>query len=177
MTIAIQRKIGFNFKYSKEGQGSTASEQKEGFHGWKITERGHSCWLSGKESACQSRRQSFNPWVKKIPWSRKWQHTPVFSPGKSHGQRSLVGYRQWGSQELDMTKWLNNNSNNYLEETSRVGGFLPRVIRHQGWEDSEWTDWVEFLLQPGHADPARLSPRWRPRHQKDSAETGWGLVK
>ena len=33
-----------------------------------------------------------DPWVGKIPWSRKWQPTPVFLPGKSHGQRSLVGY-------------------------------------------------------------------------------------
>ena len=36
----------------------------------------------------------FNPWVGKIPWRRKWQPTPVFSPGKSHGRRSLVGYSQ-----------------------------------------------------------------------------------
>ena len=33
----------------------------------------------------------FNPWVGKIPWRRKWQPTLVFLPGKSHGQRSLVG--------------------------------------------------------------------------------------
>ena len=52
-------------------------------------------WLSGKESTCQCRRHrrcGFNPWVGKILWSRKWQPTPVFLPGKSHGQRSLVGY-------------------------------------------------------------------------------------
>ena len=30
--------------------------------------------------------------VRKIPWRRKWQHTPIFLPGESHGQRSLVGY-------------------------------------------------------------------------------------
>ena len=34
--------------------------------------------------------QGFDPWVRKIPWRRKWQLTPVFLPGKSHGQRSLV---------------------------------------------------------------------------------------
>ena len=33
-----------------------------------------------------------SPWVRKIPWSRKWQPTPVFSPGKFHGQRNLAGY-------------------------------------------------------------------------------------
>ena len=34
----------------------------------------------------------FDPWVGKIPWRRKWQPTPVFLPGKSHGERSLAGY-------------------------------------------------------------------------------------
>ena len=34
-------------------------------------------WLSGKESACQCRRYGFNPWIRKIPWSRKWKPTPV----------------------------------------------------------------------------------------------------
>ena len=52
-------------------------------------------WLSDKESVCQCRkckRHRFNPWVRKIPWKRKWQPTPVFLPGKFHGQRSLVAY-------------------------------------------------------------------------------------
>ena len=37
---------------------------------------------------------------------RQWQPTPVFLPGKSHGQRSLVGYSPWGREESDTTKWL-----------------------------------------------------------------------
>ena len=45
---------------------------------------GLSMCLGGKESTCQCRRCGFNPWVKKIPWRRKWQPTPVFLPGKSH---------------------------------------------------------------------------------------------
>ena len=49
-------------------------------------------WLSGKESACQCRRQGFHLWVGKIPWRSKWQPTPVFLPWKSHGQGCLVGY-------------------------------------------------------------------------------------
>ena len=53
---------------------------------------GLSRWLSGKESTCQGKRHGFNSWVKKFPWRRKWQPTPVFLPGESHGQRSLVGY-------------------------------------------------------------------------------------
>ena len=65
-------------------------------------------WLSGKESACQCkrcRRLEFDPWVRKIPWKRKWQSTPVFLPKKSHGQRSLVGYSPWGCKEWDTTDW------------------------------------------------------------------------
>ena len=45
-------------------------------------------------------------WIGKIPWGRKWQSTPVLLPGKSHGQRSLVGYRPWRHKELDTTEQL-----------------------------------------------------------------------
>ena len=60
-------------------------------------------WLSGKEPTYQCRRCWFDTWFRKIPWIRKWQPTPVFLPGKSHGQRSLVGYSPWGLKELDTT--------------------------------------------------------------------------
>ena len=49
-------------------------------------------WLSSKQSANQCRRCRFNPWVRKTPWRMAWQHTPIFLPGKSFEQRSLVGY-------------------------------------------------------------------------------------
>ena len=63
----------------------------------------------GKESTCQCRRcerLGFNPWVGIISWRRKWQHTPVFLPGKSHGWRSLADYSPWDHKELDTTEWL-----------------------------------------------------------------------
>ena len=63
-------------------------------------------WFSGKEFACQCRRWQFDPWVRKIPWRRKWQPTPVFLSGKSQGERSLVGYGPWGCKESEMTKQL-----------------------------------------------------------------------
>ena len=53
-------------------------------------------WLSSKESPCQCRRRGFNPWVRKIPWRRKWQPTLVFLPGNFLGQRSSAGYSPWG---------------------------------------------------------------------------------
>ena len=64
---------------------------------------------SDKESACQcwrGRRQRFDPWIGKIPLSKKWQPTPVFLPEKFHGQRSLVGFSPWSHRELDMTEHI-----------------------------------------------------------------------
>ena len=58
----------------------------------------------GKDSACKCRRPGFDPWVGKIPWRRKRQPTPVFSPGGSHAQRSLAGCSPWGHKEFDMTE-------------------------------------------------------------------------
>ena len=61
---------------------------------------------SGKEPACQCRRHKrhrFNSWVGKILWRRAWQPTPVFLPGESHGQRSLVGFCPWGDKESDQS--------------------------------------------------------------------------
>ena len=55
---------------------------------------------SGKETTCQCRRHRFNPWVRKIPWRRKWQPTLVFSPEKSHGRRSLGVYTPWGCKRV-----------------------------------------------------------------------------
>ena len=72
----------------------------------KLTNSG----ASGKKSACQCKRctrpkrQRFNPCDGKIPWSKKWQPTPVFLPGKFQGQKSLVGYSSWGHKQLDTTQ-------------------------------------------------------------------------
>ena len=44
------------------------------------------------------------PGLGRSPWRRKWQPTPVFLPGKSHGRRNLVGYSPWGRKESDMTE-------------------------------------------------------------------------
>ena len=47
----------------------------------------------------------FYPCIGKIPWRRKWQSTPVFLPGESHGQRSLAGYSPWGRKSRT---WLSD---------------------------------------------------------------------
>ena len=65
-------------------------------------------WLRGKDSTGQCRKQRSDSWVGRILLRRKWQPTPVFFPGKSHEQRSLVGYSPWGHKESDTTEQLNN---------------------------------------------------------------------
>ena len=65
-------------------------------------------WHSGKDSACQCsrcKRLGFDPWVRKILWSRKWQPTLVFLPGKFHGRRS-----PWDHRESDMTEQLSTHT-------------------------------------------------------------------
>ena len=62
---------------------------------------------SGIKPTCQCRRHKrrrFDPSVQKIPWRRKWQPTPVFLSGESHGQTSLAVYSPWSHKESDMTE-------------------------------------------------------------------------
>ena len=79
--------------------------------------------ISGKEAAGQCRRYNrcgFYPWIGKIPWRTEWHSAPVLLPGKSHGQRSLVGYNPWGLKESDRTEWLSAHT----EEAVKVLGFV-----------------------------------------------------
>ena len=50
------------------------------------------------------KRWKFDPWVRKIPWRKAGQPTPLFLPGESQGQRSLAGYSPWGRKELGTTE-------------------------------------------------------------------------
>ena len=91
--------------------------------GWFLTQsKGLSSQVvQWQESACQCRRHKrlrFSPWVRKIPWSRKWQPTSVFLPGKFLRQRSLAGHSSWGHKESYTTEQLNNK---WLSIHSRLG--------------------------------------------------------
>ena len=73
---------------------------------------------SGKESACQCRRhrrRGSDPWIRKIPCSRKWQPTPVFLLGKFHGQKSLVGYSPWGCKEWDEHTHTHTHTHRFIK--------------------------------------------------------------
>ena len=74
--------------------------------------RGFPGGISSNEPACQCR--SFKrTWVRKFPWRRAWQPTPVFLPGESHGQRSLEGYSPQGHKESDTTEATQHARTNF----------------------------------------------------------------
>ena len=58
-------------------------------------------------------------WVRKILWRRKWQPTPVFLPGKSHGPRSLVGYSSWGRKESDTIDHTHTHTHAHTHMTAQ----------------------------------------------------------
>ena len=75
----------------------------------------------GKESVCKAgdKRSRFDPWVRKIPWRRAWQPTPVFLPGESYGQRRL-GLQTIGSQRVrhDWNNWPQTHTSNPIMRAS-----------------------------------------------------------
>ena len=82
----------------------------------------------------------------KIPWRRTWQPTPVFLPGESHGQRSLVGYSPWDHWKSDTTEQLHfhfslscigEGNGNIIPGTGEPGG-LPSLGSHRVGHD--WSD-------------------------------------
>ena len=90
------------------------------------------------------RRPGFDHWVRKIPWRRKWQSTPVFLPGKSHGWRSLVHgvhtlhvvVKSWTwLSDFTFTSELPDSEMVYLKYIVKLGkcvfqlwSFLSRII-------------------------------------------------
>ena len=87
--------------------------------------------MQWRECACQCRRHRrlvFNPWVGKIPWSRKWQPTPIFLPEKTHGQRSLADYSPWGHKEFDMTLSTQASTHTLTDITKRQQVLLHNYI-------------------------------------------------
>ena len=80
-------------------------------------------------NAGDTRDTGSDPWVEKIPWRKKWQPSPVFLPGKSHGQRSLVGYCPLGHKESDKTKGLSTHTHIMLHQFLQPGTVLsPAVV-------------------------------------------------
>ena len=71
------------------------------------------------------RETGFNPWVRKIPWRRKWQPTPVLLPEKFHEWRSLVGYSPRGRKELDTTEGLHFHFSGRSDWEQNIQSIFP----------------------------------------------------
>ena len=93
-------------------------------------------WHSGRESDCQwkrCKRCAFNTWVRKIPWRRKWQPTPIFLPGKFQELRSLAAYSSWGDKELDMTEQLNMHGWFFKTENIIIKSNKILLLKSKSW--------------------------------------------
>ena len=109
--------------------------------------------LTGKEPTCQCRRYGFNPWVRKIPWRRKWQPTPVFLPGESHGQRSLAGYSR---EESDTTVCVHTGSPSFTLCSRSCSPGATAVWRPQCLTGGPDPDHLQREGAPGHHALLRL---------------------
>ena len=110
---------------------------------------------SGEASTYQCRRHVFDPWIRKIPWNRKWQPTPVFLPGKSHEQRSLAGYSPWDCKVSDVTEQLSTQAPMLLFVHSVMSDSLqPHGLQHARLPcpslSQTHVHWVGDATQPSH---------------------------
>ena len=92
--------------------------------------------LAKKKPTCQCRRYQrlgFVPWVRKIPWCRKWQPSPVFLPGKFHGQKILAGYSPWGRKELNTAEHTHTHTHTYIHIHTFFFRFFPSWVTTRCW--------------------------------------------
>ena len=95
----------------------------------------------------------FDPWVGKIPWRRKWQHTPVYLPGKCHRQKSLVGYNPRGSKWLDITEHTHIHTHTHTslapkDDFTSLGGTRYIILGVVNHYFSKWELSTLFLKIP-----------------------------
>ena len=127
-----------------------------------------------KESICQFRRCSFDPWVRRIPWRRHWQPTPVFFLEKFHGERILVYYSPWDLQELDVTEHTE-----YLQcqcgerEGKTTWGLALFLVLHQSLR---WGFVCWWLIQDELSEETSEEVTWTGEGRKKKASQNLTLV-
>ena len=103
----------------------------------------------------------FSPWVRKIPWSKKWQPTPVFLPEKFHGQRSLVSHSSQGCKESDTIERLSIHACASCTRSNKTCAcmFTAALVRvSERWKQPRCPPEDEWInkMQSMHA----IDPRW-----------------
>ena len=89
----------------------------------------------------------FHPRVEKIPWRRKWQPTPEFFPGESHGQRSLEGYSSWGHKESDTTEGLTHMQGEGWDTEVQLESHVWSIAAQSGNWEVRWNNVCEAFHQ------------------------------
>ena len=130
-------------------------------HIWKLLcQTGFPGGSEVKASACTCRRPGFDPWVGKIPWRRKWQPTPVFLPGESHGLRSLVNYSPQCCKESDTTEQLHFHSHFVRQKQCCLFSAMQNrclgAAQGEIYPVSEWCDGFK-ILAAGVSKPIHCS--------------------
>ena len=109
--------------------------------------------------------RGFDPWVRKIPWRRKWQLTAVFLPGKSHGQRSLAA----AVHKIQLSEWAHTLWPCSLHRAATT--HVPAMARTPCWEEEAIFTWhalprsfrirasaiTETTEPPAHSKPQKTS--------------------
>ena len=109
-------------------------------------------------------RPRFDPWIRKIPWRREWLPIPVFLPGESHGQRSLVVHNLWGRERVGHD-WANK----HIHERER------RTELSQTGEcgQDHLIAWVRLFSQPTSYRQAGLSGKEHTAAGETPLLRGW----
>ena len=116
--------------------------------------KGFPWWLSGKNQPVNAgdtgeEGRWGSEWVRKIPWRRKWQPTPVFLPGKTHGEGSLVGYSPWGSERVGHDLVTKQKQQQQHQEGRKVWVFVSGGEWQQGdlyREPTSNSFWLKFRV-------------------------------
>ena len=136
----IQRRVVRRMEYKGRRSDSSLVKsrwlERDGLAGSLLLKRIYSIVLGsgfsgssgGKESACYAGHPGLIPGSGRSPWRRKWQPTPVFLPGKSHGQRSLAGYSPWGCKESDTTEWLTHFKHSGISKLQFEGWRMQKAF-------------------------------------------------
>jgi len=138
----------------KKKTNTTTSQNKELTPRWGLP-----WWLSGKESTCQCKRHSrcrLDSWIRKIPWRRKWQPTPLFLPGKSQGQRRLEDYSPPGCKESGMTEQMSTPQRSH----HLWGSWAPAQLSSQCLRA-----WELQLLKPRYPGASALQEKKPPQSE------------
>ena len=130
----------------------------------------------------QCRICRFNPWIRQIPWKRKWQSTPVFLPGKFHGQRSLVGYSPQSLKDLaqgwpqDIKGIFKSLQVTRLPHKSRDSGGLGMPPSETTWRIGLRKNWLKSIWQNSTTVPNLKRKSYWTRNKRISF-TCWILSK